>query len=193
MPDVHTLLTLAVSVGMMLAFGLGLMALYGKLYITLEQGSALVVNKMAEVDVFFTGGLVLPGLHRSERVDMTTRQLAIRRVGERGIFLRDGTRVQLEADVYFRIGRTSADVLRAATRFGAEATADDARLVSHFLPKIESAVEMVCASIEFDRLLSERGALARRLLEELGDDHDGFVFDDVAVRVLAPPSLEATP
>jgi len=190
MPDAQVLITLGVTVGMTLALALGMAALYAKLYVKVDQGHALIINKMVEVQVFFTGGLVIPMVHNAEIIDISKRQVVIDRRGDRALLLGDGARAALVADVYLHVNKTPDDVLRAAQSIGAARLADPDAIESLFLPKLESAVEMVCARAGFDALHREREALADRILETIGEDLDGFVVDEVTLRVFDRTSTE---
>lgn len=190
MPDAGVLMSIALSVGLVLAFTLGVTALYAKLYVKVSQGQAVVINKMAEVHVYFTGGLVLPFVHKAEFVDVSTHKLTIDRRGEDGVLLEDQSRADVVADVYVRVAKTPEDVLRAAAAVGAARTGDVAALESIFLPKFESALEMVCARAGFETLHRDREALTKQMLETIGEDLSGFVVDDIILRVLARSATE---
>ena len=183
MPDAQVLITMGVTVGMTLALTLGMLALYAKLYVKVAQGHALIINKMVEVRVFFTGGLVIPAVHKAEIIDISKRHIVIDRRGDRALLLGDGARGDLVADVYLRVNKTPEDVVRAAQNIGAARLADPDAIESLFLPKLESAVEMVCARAGFDALHRDREAITDRILETIGEDLDGFVVDEVTLRV----------
>lgn len=183
MPDAQVLITMGVTVGMTLALTLGMLALYAKLYVKVAQGHALIINGMADVRVFFSGGLVIPSVHKAELVDVSKRHIVIDRRGDRALLLGDGARVDLVADVFLRVNKTPEDVVRAAENIGAARLADPDAIESLFLPKLESAVEMVCARAGFDALHRDREAITDRILETIGEDLDGFVVDEVTLRV----------
>ena len=183
MPDAQVLITMGVTIGMIVAFALGMAALYAKLYVKVAQGHALIINKMVDVRVFFTGGLVIPAVHKAEIIDISKRHIVIDRRGDRALLLGDGARVDLVADVFLRVNKTPEDVVRAAQNIGAARLADPDAIESLFLPKLESAVEMVCARAGFDALHRDREAITDRILETIGEDLDGFVVDEVTLRV----------
>lgn len=193
MPDAQLLITLAVTIGGVLVLFLGLMALYAKTYVRVDQHQALIVNALANVRVFFTGALVLPFVQKAEVIDMSIRQLTIERRGDCAILLADGSRAELIADVYVRVNRTPEDVLRAAQTFGAPRVGDDQTLASLLVPKLESTLEMVCIQTEFDELFLGREALEERLSKALeAEDLDGLVIDDITLRVFNRTWAEKT-
>jgi uncharacterized membrane protein YqiK len=86
--NLEVLIPIGVAVGAGLLFLLGVMALYAKLYRKIDQGKALIVNKMNKIEVFFTGGLVVPVVHRSEIMDISVKTIEINRRGNEGLICR---------------------------------------------------------------------------------------------------------
>ena len=64
---------------------LGTTLLFARFYRKVEQGKALIVNKMrAEPEVTFTGMVVLPIFHKAEIMDISVKTLEIDRRGKGG-------------------------------------------------------------------------------------------------------------
>ncbi len=70
-----------VAVGLAILVGFAMMV--AKFYKKVEQGRALIINKVTKDPIVtFTGGLVLPIVHRAETMDISVKTVEIDR--ERG-------------------------------------------------------------------------------------------------------------
>jgi len=71
------LLIALACVGVTLAFiVIGVLVMIARFYRKVDQGKALIINKMKnEPDVTFTGGTVLPIIHRAELMDISVKTL----------------------------------------------------------------------------------------------------------------------
>ena len=184
----ETLIPLVVSMATILAFAVAIGALYGRLYIKLPSGQALIVNKMSEVSVFFTGGLAIPIIHKSEVMDINTKFLVIERTGSAGLICKDGIRADVRATFSLRVNKTTEDVLRVAQLVGAERAMNPETLEGLFSAKFSEALESFAAGKTFADLREQRSEFTDAVLEDLGSDLQGYTLDTLAI-----DRLEQTP
>ncbi|MCA9714428.1 MAG: hypothetical protein KC468_07055 [Myxococcales bacterium] len=168
------------------ASALALLSLYTKV----EQGTALIINKLnAEPEVTFTGGFVLPIIHRAERLDISVKIIDVDRRGSTGLICRDNIRADITARFFVRVGATREDVLKVARTLGCARASDHATLVELFASKFSEALKTVGKQFEFEQLYSDRDQLKDRLLEQIGLDLDGFRLDDAVIDFLEQTPL----
>ncbi|MEM7678173.1 MAG: SPFH domain-containing protein, partial [Myxococcota bacterium] len=102
-------------------FGAGILILFGfavmvaKFYRKVEQGRALIINKVTrEPTVTFTGGLVLPIIHRAEVMDISVKTIEIDRRGKEGLICQDNIRADIKVTFFVKVNKTAEDVLKVA-------------------------------------------------------------------------------
>src|SRR5690606_18885253 len=104
-----------VLVGVGLILLVGLVALVAKFYRKVDQGHALIINKMrAEPEVTFTGGVVYPSFHRAEIMDISVKTIEIDRRGKEGLICQDNIRADIKVTFFVRVNKTKEDVLKVA-------------------------------------------------------------------------------
>ncbi len=177
----ETLLPVAVSIATLLLLTVGLVAIYGQMYVKLLGGQALIVNKMSTLEVFFTGAVVVPGLHKSEVMNISTTGLVIERNGSGGLICNDGIRADLRATFSLRVNRTTEDVLHVAQAVGAERAMQQTTLEELFVAKFSEALESVAAAKTFAEHREQRDAFTSAVLKEIGEDLNGYTLDDLAI------------
>ena len=67
-----------------------------KCYRKVAQGSAIVRNGVGGSKVTFTGIMVVPVIHRAERMDISVKRVKILRKGEEGLVCKDNMRADIE-------------------------------------------------------------------------------------------------
>ena len=86
----------------------GFLMMVAKFYRKVEQGKALVVNKMkAEPEVTFTGAIVLPVIHKAEIMDISVKTIEIDRRAKDGLICRDNIRADIKVTFFVRVNKTS--------------------------------------------------------------------------------------
>ena len=110
-------------------------------YRKVDQGSALIINKLRAVpDVTFTGGVVLPIIHKAEIMDISVKAMVVKRDGKNGLICADNIRADISVSFYIRVNKTQEDVMRVAQTVGCArasqlATLDDLFQAKHALLK----------------------------------------------------------
>ena len=186
--NLEVLIPIGVAVGAGLLFLLGVMALYAKLYRKVDQGKALIVNKMNKVEVFFTGGLVIPVVHRAEIMDISVKTIEINRRGNEGLICRDNIRADIKVTFFVRVNSTLEDVLKVAKAIGTNRASDQNTLEQLFTAKFAEALKTVGKQLDFEELYIKRHDFKEQIMAVIGQDLNGYVLDDAAI-----DHLEQTP
>jgi len=185
------LIMIGVTVGLVLFFGFGLIALYAKLYRKVDQGKALIVNKMSKIEVFFTGGLVVPVVHRSEIMDISVKTIDIHRTGKDGLVCRDNIRADIKVTFFVRVNKTVQDVLKVAQAIGTRRASDQETLELLFIAKFAEALKTVGKQLEFEELYTKRHEFKEQIMSVIGEDLNGYVLDDAAIDYLEQTPMQS--
>ncbi len=191
MPETQTLITIAIAAGGLIFFALGTMALYAQLYRKIDQGKALIVNKMSEVQVFFTGGLVIPVVHRYEIMDISVKTIEIARMSKEGLICKDNIRADIKVTFFVRVNKTLEDVLKVAQSIGTTRASDQETLEQLFIAKFAEALKTVGKQLDFEELYTKRHVFKEQIMEVIGDDLNGYVLDDAAIDYLEQTPVES--
>jgi uncharacterized membrane protein YqiK len=191
MPDQQTLITIGISIGGIIFFFFGVMALYAKLYRKVDQGKALIVNKMSQVEVFFTGGLVVPVVHRHETMDISVKTIEISRMSKEGLICKDNIRADIKVTFFVRVNKTPEDVLKVAQSIGTTRASDQETLEQLFIAKFAEALKTVGKQLDFEELYTKRHVFKEQIMEVIGDDLNGYVLDDAAIDYLEQTPVES--
>ena len=114
----------------------GFAAMVAKFYRKVEQGRALIINKVTkEPIVTFTGGLVLPIVHRGELMDISVKTIEIDRRGKEGLICKDNIRADIKVTFFVKVNKTSEDVLKVAQQVGCVRASDQKTLEELFQAK----------------------------------------------------------
>ena len=103
------------AAGALVIMTMGGFALFARFYRKVDQGRALVISKMAgDPEVTFSGGLVLPVIHRAEEMDISVKTIEIDRRGDEGLICQDNIRGDIKVAFFVRVNKTADDVLELA-------------------------------------------------------------------------------
>jgi uncharacterized membrane protein YqiK len=182
MVGLESMVLLMIVPVLLLAGLLGVLLLvYAHLYKKIEQGHALIVNKMNDVSVFFTGGLVFPWVHRAEVIDTRVKTIVIERTGKDGVICRDNLRADIAATFVVRVNKTAQDVLKVAQTIGCARAGDQVVLEELFAARFSEALKTVAKRLDFEELHADRGAFRDEVLALIGEDLQGYVLDDLVL------------
>src|SRR5690606_7888008 len=108
-----------VAAGSVVVVLFGTLAVFARFYRKGGQGRALVISKMSgEPVVTFSGGLVLPIIHRAEELDISVKTIEIDRRGGEGLICSDNIRADIKVTFFVRVNKTGEDVLKVAQGLG---------------------------------------------------------------------------
>jgi uncharacterized membrane protein YqiK len=163
---------------------LGLIAMT-RFYVKVEQGTALIINTTAsQPQVRFTGGLVIPVIHKKELMRVSLITLQVDRRGKEGLICRDNMRADIAVAFYLRVNETPADVLRVAKAIGASRASDREAVDELFNAKFSEALKTVGKKFEFTELFEKRQEFRDEIVKVIGNDLNGYVLEDVAIDYL---------
>ena len=185
MADLSVLMPLFIVVGVIFVVLLGLAALAKKFYIKVDQGTALIINTLrSKPKVSFTGGLVLPIIHKLELMKISLITLEVDRRGKDGLICKDNMRADITVAFYLRVNETEDDVLRVAKSVGTERASDNEAVYNLFAAKFSEALKTVGKKVEFEELFEDRQRFRDAIVDAIGSDMNGYSLEDVAIDYL---------
>ena len=180
---------LAVGIGGVIV--LGLLVLIARTWRQVEQGRAMIINKMSsEPKVTFSGGIVLPIVNKAEVMDLSVKTIEISRRGKEGLICADNIRADIKVTFFVRVNKTVDDVLRVAQSIGCARASDPRTLEELFSAKFSEALKTVGKGMEFEELYTKRAFFKDEILKVIGKDLNGYVLDDAAIDFLEQTPME---
>lgn len=171
---------------------LGVAFVIARFYRKVDQGQALIINKMsAEPDVTFTGGVVYPIIHRCETMDISVKSIVISRSGKEGLICKDNIRADIKVAFFVRVNKTKEDVLRVAQSIGCARASRQETLEELFAAKFSEALKTVGKQLEFEDLYTRREEFKNQIIEVIGRDLNGYALEDAAIDYLEQTPIEA--
>jgi len=177
--------TLFTFLGAIAIFVIGVLLLVFKFLHKVEQGQALIVNKMRDrLVVSFTGMVVVPLVHKAEIMDISLKTIEIDRRGKEGLICKDNIRADIKVAFFVRVNKTVEDVLKVAQAIGCERASDPVTLEELFNAKFSEALKTVGKQLEFEQLYQERDNFRDKIIQVIGKDLNGYVLEDAAIDYL---------
>ena len=171
--------------------GFGVLVMASRFYRKVDQGRALIINKTGtEPVVSFTGGFVLPVIHRGEQMEISVKTIEIARSGKEGLICADNIRADIKVTFFVRVNKTVGDVLKVAQAVGCERASDPSTLEELFVAKFSEALKTVGKQLEFEQLYTKREEFRDSIVECIGHDLNGFVLEDCAIDYLEQTPIE---
>jgi len=156
-----------------------------KFYRKVEQGKALIVNKMkAEPEVTFTGATVLPIIHKAEVMDISVKTIEIDRRAKDGLICRDNIRADIKVTFFVRVNKTVEDVIKVAQSIGCARASDPLTLEALFSAKFSEGLKTVGKQLDFVDLYTKRHEFRDAIITLIGRDLNGYVLEDAAIDYL---------
>lgn len=181
-----------VGLGALLFILLAVAAVVVRFYKKVDQGKALIINKMsAEPEVTFTGGVVYPIVHRSEVMDISVKSIVIGRSGKEGLICQDNIRADIKVAFFVRVNKTKEDVLKVAQAIGCDRASKQETLEELFTAKFSEALKTVGKQLDFEDLYTRRDEFKDRIIEVIGRDLNGYALEDAAIDYLEQTPIEA--
>src|SRR3954462_6446410 len=162
-----------------------------------SPSEAIIRIGRATTDVFIGRACwIVPVLHRSATLSLSTIGLTIRRAGHEALVTKDYISTNLRAEFYIRVEPAEDDVKKAARTIGIDeghAGADSIRQKSQELlePKLVGALRAVAAQSDFLALHMNREHFAQEVSKALREDlgRNGFTLESVTITELAQTPL----
>jgi uncharacterized membrane protein YqiK len=189
------LLTVLTFVGAGLLILLGGAVTVALFYRKVDQGSALIINKMRAVpEVKFTGGIVVPIIHRAEIMDISVKTIEIDRRGTDGLICFDNIRADIKVTFFVRVNPQDSDVMEVARAIGAKRASDQQTLEALFTSKFSDGLKTVGRQLEFQDLYTKRDEFKAGIIQTIGRELNGYRLDDCAIDYLEQtPMTELDP
>ena len=164
---------------------IGALIVFASMYRKVDQGRAMIVNTLrAEPKVTFTGSLVIPVLHRVEKMDISLKTIEINRRATEGLICKDNIRADIIVTFFVRVNKTREDVLKVAQAIGCTRASDQATIEELFSAKFSEALKTVGKQMEFEDLYRERNHFRDEIIKVIGEDLNGYVLEDAAIDYL---------
>lgn len=180
----------AVGLFALFIIGWGFLMMVSKFYRKVEQGKALVVNKMKkEPDVTFTGDFVLPVIHKAEIMDISVKTIEIDRRSKDGLICRDNIRADIKVTFFVRVNKRVEDVIKVAQSIGCARASSPETLDELFSAKFSEALKTVGKQLDFVDLYTKRDEFRDAIIEIIGRDLNGYVLEDAAIDYLEQTPL----
>ncbi|MCC6523033.1 MAG: hypothetical protein IT373_10265 [Polyangiaceae bacterium] len=186
------LLIALIAGGSLVVVIVGMLILVARFYRQVNQGQALVINKMKdEPQVTFTGGVVWPIVHRAEVMDISVKTVDIDRRGAEGLICRDNIRADIKVTFFVRVNKTVEDVLKVAQSIGCHRASDKTTLEELFTAKFAEALKSVGKQLDFDQLYTQREKFRDEIIKIIGRDLNGYALEDAAIDYVEQTPLES--
>src|SRR3954464_6440591 len=170
---------------------LGVLVLIARTWRQVDQGRAMIVNKMgSEPKVTFTGAIVLPIVNKAEVMDLSVKTIEVARKGKEGLICADNIRADIKVTFFVSINKTVDDVLRVATTIGCVRASQQSTLEELFAAKFSEALKTVGKNMEFEQLYTQRQNFKNNIKKVIGEDLNGYVLDDCAIDFLEQTPIE---
>jgi uncharacterized membrane protein YqiK len=184
--------TVLVLIGVGGVIVLGMLVLIARCWRQVDQGHALIVNKMGtEPKVTFTGAIVLPIVNKAEVMDLSVKTIEIERRGKEGLICGDNIRADIKVTFFVRVNNKTDDVLRVAQSIGCYRASQQKTLEDLFSAKFSEALKTAGKKMEFEQLYTQREEFKEGILAVIGKDLNGYVLDDAAIDFLEQTPLES--
>lgn len=174
---------------LIVVFGIFIMAI--RFYRKVEQGKAMIINKVSKIDVSFSGSIVLPIVHKAEIMNIAVKSIEIDRRGKNGLICQDNIRADITVNFYLRVNETAEDVLKVAKMVGCDRASDIEVLEELFSAKFSEALKTVGKQMEFEELYTKREAFNEQIMATIGRDLNGYVLEDAAIDYLEQTPIES--
>ncbi|HUQ01378.1 MAG TPA: hypothetical protein VM261_02735 [Kofleriaceae bacterium] len=170
---------------------LGILVLIARTWRQVDQGRAMIVNKMGtEPKVTFTGAVVLPIVNKAEVMDLSVKTIDVSRRGKEGLICADNIRADIKVTFFVRVNKTTDDVLRVAQSIGCIRASQQSTLEELFAAKFSEALKTVGKKMEFEQLYTQRDVFKDQIISVIGKDLNGYVLDDCAIDYLEQTPIE---
>lgn len=178
------LILIGMAVAGLFVFLFILLMMFKSFYNKVEQGTALIINGLNKISVRFDGGMVLPVIHKKELMKISLIAMEVDRRGTDGLICADNMRADITVAFYLRVNETEEDVLKVAKTVGVERASNKAAVNELFNAKFSEALKTVGKQIEFVKLFENRSEFRDKIVQEIGNDLNGYILEDVAIDYL---------
>lgn len=169
---------------------LGILGFIISFYKKVPQGQALVRTGMGGLKVITQGGLVVPVVHKAERMEISLKSIEISREGKQGLICQDNLRADIRVVFFIRVNNQLEDIATVAQTVGCERASDTELLISLFEAKFSEALKTIGKRFDFIELYNSREKVKQEVIDIIGTDLNGYVLDDCAIDYLEQTNVD---
>ncbi len=136
------------------------------------------------------GTIVVPVLHRYEKMDLTLKSFEIAREGSEGLICKDNIRADIKTAFFIRVDKTVDEIKEVSQSIGCKRASQVETLRELFDAKFSEALKTVGKQFEFVELYDKRDKFKNEILKVIGTDLNGYRLDDCAIDYLEQTRLE---
>lgn len=179
-------------IGAFFVFVTGAAVMVKRFYLKVSPGQALINNKTGDtIAVSFTGGLVLPIIHRAEVMDTSVKMIEIERRGKEGLICKDNVRADVKVAFFVQVGHDAESVKRVAQRIGCARASHVETLHQLFQAKFSEALKTVGYQMNFLQLYTDRNEFRKQIQVQIGTDLEGYQLTDVVIDFLEQTPMDS--
>ena len=157
-----------------------------RLYRRATKDQALVRTGMGGEKIVINGGvLIIPVLHESQTVRLSTVKLEVKRIEQDALITKDKLRIDVAGLFHIKVKPNVESIAAAAQTLGNRVNNDDA--VRELLEgKLVSALRSVAATMEIEELHSNRQEFINKVQDAVQSDLDtnGFQLESISITQL---------
>ncbi|MCB9761796.1 MAG: hypothetical protein H6739_18345 [Alphaproteobacteria bacterium] len=188
----NTIIILALGLVAVIVVGGGILVMIAKFFRKVDQGQALIINKMrGDPTVTFSGGVVIPIVYRAEVMDISVKTIELERRGSDGLICKDNIRADIKVAFFVKVNKTAEDVLKVAQAIGCQRASAQSTLEELFTAKFSEALKTVGKRLDFEHLYTQRESFRDDIIDVIGRDLDGYTLVDVAIDYLEQTPLDS--
>ncbi len=173
-----------------IVLALGVLVLFARWFKKPIQGQAFVITTRKGILVKFNGTVVIPVLHRLEIMDISLKSFTLERMGKEGLICQDNMRADIKVTFFIKVNKTEEAVKNVAQSIGTARASDRELLIQLFDAKFSEALKTVGKKFDFEDLYSERDKFKKEMLDEIGEELNGYSLEGAAIDFLEQTKLE---
>lgn len=159
--------------------------------VPVAAGQALVINRLARIDVTYSPTFVPPLLALGELVDVSRKTITLERLGKDGFSCRDCIRAEVTAELTVSVSLDAESIIRLAQAIGAARTFGLEGVRDLFAGKLAEALAAVIVELDFEEIAADPHAVRDRVIEMMGRDYEGYVIEELVLTRIEQVSREA--
>ena len=149
-----------------------------------KAGEAGVRTGFGGIKVTKSYMLRMPFLHRWDIMDIQVKKLEVARKGKDGLICKDNIRADIEVAFYVRVAPDEDKIKEVAEAVGCERASEIELLRNLFEAKFSDALKAAGKRMDFELLYTQRTEFRDDIVNEIGEDLNGYKLEDVAIDYL---------
>ncbi len=180
-----------IAIGAFFLLSMAIVIVASQFYMKVGPDEAIVRTGQGGMRVVTASGiLVIPVIHRAEKMDLTLKSFEIAREGSEGLICKDNIRADIRVAFFIRVDKTEEEIKEVAQSIGCKRASVVETLRELFDAKFSEALKTVGKQFEFVELYDKREQFKDEILKVIGTDLNGYRLDDCAIDFLEQTRLE---